>query len=159
MALNPAIQQTTNGGFGNPMRTFARLKPGVSIEQAYAQMQPLFNGDLKWFPASAKSEIRLSIRSLRDRETQDVQPVAWILLAFVLAVLLIACANVASSMMARGASRGRELAVRLALGANRSRLIRQALLAAICNVTRLRLSKAWLREIDALAFRVAEQGR
>ena len=107
MAFNPAIQQTTNGGFGNPMRTFARLKPGVSIEQAYAQMQPLFNGDLKWFPASAKSELRLSIRSLRDRETQDVQPVAWILLGFVLAVLLIACANVASLMMARGASRGR----------------------------------------------------
>jgi putative ABC transport system permease protein len=130
MAFNPAIQQTMNGGFGNPMRTFARLKPGVRIEQAYAQMQPLFNGDLKWFPASAKSELRLSIRSLRDRETQNVQPVAWILLGFVLAVLLIACANVASLMMARGASRGRELAVRLALGANRSRLIRQALTEA-----------------------------
>jgi predicted permease len=131
MAFNPAIQQTVNGGFGNPMRLFARLKPGVSIAQAYAQMKPLFDEDLKWLPPAAKNEIRLSIRSLRDRETQDVQPVAWILLGFVLAVLLIACANVASLMMARGAARGRELAVRSALGATRSRLVRQALTEAL----------------------------
>jgi putative ABC transport system permease protein len=131
MAFNPAIQQTANGGFGNPMRAFARLKPGVSIAQAYAQMQPLFQADLKWFPAEAKNEMRLSIRSLRDRETQDFQSVAWILLAFVLAVLLIACANVASLMMARGASRNRELAVRSALGASRGRLTRQALTEAL----------------------------
>lgn len=131
MRFNPAIQQTVNGGFGNPMRAFARLKPGVSIARAYAEMMPLFDGELKWFPPSAKNEIHLSIRSLRDRETQDVQPVAWILLGFVLAVLLIACANVASLMMARGASRSQELAVRSALGASRSRLIRQALTEAL----------------------------
>jgi putative ABC transport system permease protein len=131
MAFNPAIQQTANGGFGNPMRAFARLKPGLSIAQAYAQMLPLFENDLKWFPAEAKNEMRLSIRSLRDRETQDFHSVAWILLGFVLAVLLIACANVASLMMARGASRGRELAVRSALGATRGRLTRQALTEAL----------------------------
>ncbi len=131
MALDPAIQQTVNGGFGNPMRAFARLKPGVSLAGAYAQMQPLFEEDLKWLPPAAKNEMRLSIRSLRDRETQDVQSVAWILLGFVLAVLLIACANVASLMMARGASRGRELVVRSALGASRGRLMRQALTEAL----------------------------
>jgi predicted permease len=125
--FDPAVQQTVNGGFGDPMRLFARLRPGVSVAQAYAQMQPLFNGDLKWFPASAKNELRLSIRSLRDRETQDVRPIAWILFGFVLAVLLIACANVAGLMMARGAGRQRELAVRSAIGASRGRLIRQAL--------------------------------
>ena len=130
-ALDPAIQQTVNGGFGDPERVFARLKPGVSVEQAYAQMQPLFNGDLKWFPPSAKSETRLSIRTLRDRETQDVRPVAWVLFGFVLAVLLIACANVAGLMMARGAGRQRELAVRSAIGASRGRLIRQALTEAL----------------------------
>jgi putative ABC transport system permease protein len=130
-AFNPAVQQTVNGGFGDPMRLFARLKPDASVAQAYAQMQPLFSGDLNWFPASAKKELRLSIRTLRDRETQDVRPVAWILFGFVLAVLLIACANVAGLMMARGAGRQRELAVRSAIGASRGRLIRQALTEAL----------------------------
>ena len=129
--FNPAVQQTVNGGFGDPMRLFARLKPGVSVAQAYAQMQPLFKSDLKWFPAGAEKELRLRIRSLRDRETQDVRPVAWILFGFVLAVLLIACANVAGLMMARGAGRQRELAVRSAIGASRGRLIRQALTEAL----------------------------
>jgi putative ABC transport system permease protein len=130
-AFDPAIQQKANGGFGYPERVFARLKPGVSVAQAYAQMQPLFNGDLKWFPPSAKSEVRLSIRTLRDKETQDVRQVAWVLFGFVLAVLLIACANVAGLMMARGAGRQRELAVRSAIGASRGRLIRQALTEAL----------------------------
>jgi putative ABC transport system permease protein len=130
-AFDPAIQQKVNGGFGYPERVFARLKPGVSVAQAYAQMQPLFNGDLRWFPPSAKSEVRLSIRTLRDKETQDVRPVAWVLFGFVLAVLLIACANVAGLMMARAAGRQRELAVRAAIGASRGRLIRQALTEAL----------------------------
>jgi len=131
MALNSAIQQTVNGGFGNPMRVFARLKPGVGVAQAYAEMQPIFESELHGFPAEARKEVRLSIRSLRDRETQDAQPVAWVLLGFVLAVLLIACANVASLMMARGAAQQREIAVRAAIGASRGRLIRQALTEAL----------------------------
>jgi putative ABC transport system permease protein len=130
-AVDPATQQKVNGGFGYPERVFALLKPGVSVEQAYAQMHPLFNEDLKWFPPSAKSETHLSIRTLRDREMQDVRPIAWVLFGFVLAVLLIACANVAGLMMARGAGRQRELAVRAAIGASRGRLIRQALTEAL----------------------------
>jgi putative ABC transport system permease protein len=127
MALDLTVQQTVNGGFGNAMRLFARLKPGVSLNQAYEEMQPLFDSDRAFLPASARNDVRLSIRSLRDRETADVHAVAWVLLAFVLAVLLIACANVASLMMARGATRHRDIAVRAAIGASRGRLIRQAL--------------------------------
>ena len=130
-AFDPAIQQAVNGGFGYPERVFARLKPGVSVAQAYAQMQPLFNGDLKLFPSSAKNEVRLSIRTLRDKETQEVRPAAWVFFGFVLAVLLIACSNVAGLMLARGAGRQRELAVRSAIGASRGRLIRQALTEAL----------------------------
>jgi len=131
LAFDPSIQTKVNGGFGYPMRMFARLKPGVSIAQARAEMQPLFERDLNWFPPGASKFVRLSVRSLRDRETQEVQPVAWVLLGFVLAVLLIACANVASLMMARGAARRREIAVRTAIGASRGRLLRQALTEAL----------------------------
>jgi putative ABC transport system permease protein len=132
MVLNQADQKTANEGFGNPMRTFARLKPGVSIQQARAEMEPLFEHTNDTFiPAEIRKDFHLSLRSLRDRETQEVQTMAWILLGSVLAVLLIACANVASLMMVRGEGRERELAVRSALGASRGRLIRQTLTEAV----------------------------
>jgi predicted permease len=129
--LVQADQKTANGGFGDPMRTFARLKLGVSIQQARAEMEPLFDHTRDTFvPPEYRKDFHLSIRSLRERETQDAQSMAWILFGSVLAVLLIACANVASLMMARGEARERELAVRSALGASRGRLIRQTLTEA-----------------------------
>jgi predicted permease len=132
MVLNQADQKTANGGYGDPMRTFARLKPGVSIEQARAEMEPLFDHTRDTFvPAEMRKDFHLSVRSLRDRETQDAQTMAWILLGSVFAVLLIACANVASLMMVRGEGRERELAVRSALGASRGRLTRQTLTEAV----------------------------
>jgi putative ABC transport system permease protein len=127
MALDRGAQQTVNGGFGDPMRVFARLKPGVTIAQAYAEMRPIFDLEAESFPPNARNGVRLVVRSLRDREIENVRSVAWILLGFVLAVLLIACANVAGLMMARGAGRQRELAVRAAIGASRGRLARQAI--------------------------------
>ena len=65
---HPTLQQGLNGGFGNPMRVFARLKPGVSVAQAYAQMLPLVDSERSQFPASVFNEVRLSMRSLRDRD-------------------------------------------------------------------------------------------
>jgi predicted permease len=116
---------------GSAMRAFARLRPGVSIVQAKAELEPLFvHTRDTLIPAPIRKDFHLSVRSLRDRETKDVQSAAWILLGSVFAVLLIACANVASLMMARGEARERELAVRSALGASRGRLIRQTLTEA-----------------------------
>ena len=110
---------------------FARLKPDVSIEQAKAALKPVFDYSLSKAPPRFRNEVHLRVRSLRDRQMQDIRLTAWILFGTVIAVLLIACANVASLMMARGAGRERELAVRAALGASRARLIRQALTEAL----------------------------
>jgi predicted permease len=125
MALDEGMERRSTPG--HPMRAFGRLRPGVSIAQAKAELEPLFVHTQAWIPREIRNDFHLSVRSLRERETQDVRLTAWILLGSVLAVLLIACANVASLMMARGEARERELAVRSALGASRGRLIRQTL--------------------------------
>ena len=124
-ALDVAAQRRANPG--QPLWAFARLKPGVTLAQARQQLQPLFTDSLRDAPPQFRREVHLKIRSLRDRQTQDVHTAAWILFGLVLAVLLIACANIASLMLARSTRRNRETAVRAALGASRARLAQQAL--------------------------------
>ena len=130
-AVDVAMQHTVNSGIGYPMWAFARLKPGVSVAEARAEMEPLYLHTQQWIPAQFREEFRLQIRSIRDRQMQDAYTAAWVLLGAVFAVLLISCANVASLFSARGAARQRELAVRSALGASRGRLIRQTLTEAL----------------------------
>ena len=124
-ALDEAAQRKADPG--RPMWAFARLKPGVTIEQATAELKPLFNYSLSLAPAPFRKEVHLRVRSLRDRQMQGARRTAWVLFGLVIAVLLIACANVTSLLIARGVNRERELAVRSALGASRLRLVRQAL--------------------------------
>ncbi len=130
-AVDVAAQHTVNSGIGYPMWAFARLKPGVSLHQAQAEMEPLFLHTQLWIPAEFRKEFRLQVRSVRDRQMQNAYATAWVLLGSVIVVLLIACANAASLFSARGAARERELAVRSALGASRGRLIRQTLTEAV----------------------------
>jgi predicted permease len=109
------------------LRAFARLKPGITIKQAAAAMEPLFQQSLNYVPPQFRHEVSFRVRSLRDRQIQDSRVASWVLLGAVLAVLLVACTNVANLLLARATSRMRELAVRTALGASRGRLARQAL--------------------------------
>ena len=109
------------------LRAFARLKPGITIKQAAAAMEPLYQQSLNYVPPQFRREVSFRVRSLRDRQIQDARVASWVLLGAVLAVLLVACTNVANLLLARATSRARELAVRTALGATRGRLIRQAL--------------------------------
>ena len=109
------------------LRAFGRLKPGVTIAAAQAALQPLFEKSLQFVPPQFRKEVRLSVRSLRDRQVADSKLASWILLGSVLAVLLVACTNVANLLLARASGRERELAVRAALGASQWRLVRQTL--------------------------------
>ena len=150
------VAAVRSGKAGEAMRAFARLKPGVTIAQARAAVEPLFNNSLSFAPAPLRKNIHLQLRSLRDRQMHDAIPVARVLLAAVLAVLLIVCANVASLFLTRNAARERELAVRAALGASRARLLRQSLtetllLSLAGGVAGCALAQALLRAFIAIA--------
>jgi len=148
--MDMAAQHTLNAGIGLPMWAFARLKPGVSIAQAEAQMEPLFQHTQQWIPPEIRKGFYLQVRSLRDLQMQNAYLAAKLLLGAVLAVLLIVCANVAGLLSARRATRSRELAVRSALGASHVRLVLQGLaesfvLAAVGTLLGCPLSVALLR--------------
>lgn len=106
------------------LRAIARLKPGVRLEAATADVRTVAQRLATEYP-DINSGLSAKVVPLRDSIVGDIKRPLWILLGGVAFVLLIACANVANLLLVRSVSRESELAVRTALGAGRGRLIRQ----------------------------------
>ncbi len=163
------------------VNAFGRLKPGVTAERAQASLQPFFHGMLEMEVKEAA--FRNATPQVKERFLKNVivtlpggqgrpylrkqlSTPLWVLMAITGGVLLIACANVASLLVAKAASRQKEIAIRLALGAGRGRIVKQLLiesliLSAIGGILGLvialasdRLLLAWLPP-DAASLQVA----
>jgi putative ABC transport system permease protein len=133
----------------------ARLKPGVTLEKARADLNVVAVRLEQQYPESNKTR-RVQIDRLLDNKVGNVRRALWILLGAVSFVLVIACANVANLLLARAAAREKEMAVRAALGAGRWRIARQllaesGLLALLGAIVGLLFAKGTLRLVAALA--------
>jgi putative ABC transport system permease protein len=116
----------TNRGDRGDLRVAGRLAAGVRMEQARAEMEAIAAGMARAYP-EVNDQCGVTLRPLREAFSGDVRPAMLVLLGAAIFVLLVACANVANLFLMRGAVRAKEMALRIAIGASRGRIIRQIL--------------------------------
>jgi predicted permease len=154
MRIDYAAANRNNVG----LRVVARMKPGVSVNQASAEVERLSAELRKQFPIKLTSGLHFRAVSMFEDIVSGVRPAILALMGAVVFVLLIACANVANLLIVRASARGRELAVRAAIGAGRGQLVRQMLaeslvIAALGSALGLLLAQQGIRALIAMGPR------
>jgi putative ABC transport system permease protein len=117
-------------GINHNLEGFMRLEPGTTVERARSELASVMAGLARDFPSSAKNRAYV-VRSLIEQIVGDLGPILIIVLSATALLLLLACVNVTNLLLARGAARAREMAVRVALGAGRGRIVRQLLTESV----------------------------
>ena len=138
-----------------------RVKPGANIERVKSEMATVMAGVARDFPPSADNRVYV-VRTLVESIVGELGPILLVVLSATGVLLVLACVNVTNLLLARGAARAREMAVRVALGAPRSRIVRQlitesVLLATAGTVAGVAAAYAFVRLL--LAFGASELPR
>ncbi len=140
---------------GRFLRVFGRLRPGANLEQARAELSVVARR-LETERPRSNAGVAVNVEALQEPVVSRARPALLVLAGSVAFVLLIACANVTSLLLAQGLSRGKEAAIHAALGASRSRLVRQGLaesmvLALAGGLAGLLLARACVSVLRVLA--------